>query len=160
MAREALRYKQYHAAVVFFELMVRKIKGTFRRGNENEIPDIFGDRKIEARHAESLLAKTVRLHDETLLQNGEIGITHRCRGKPFGENITYHDIPLDVKTHIPDIVGRSMFDYYQGKSNISEKHSNNLTVAIQLQSEKLCSGGKYQVKHLIFITITNNLLSF
>jgi len=140
MAREALRHKQFHAAVTFFELMSKRVKKVHSKDNLN----LFGGRKIDSHQSEALLTNALRLHDEKLHQYGEIGLNHRCREKPFRENITYaHDFSKEQMT-FPELVGRSVFDQYLKDSNNSINHYTIVNLGGLRQSEKLCAGRKVQ----------------
>ena len=153
MASEAIRYNHFHAGVIFTELMVKKVQY-----NENGTFDIFGDKKISNYQAESLLRNAKRLHDETLMHNGTIGVAHRCRSIPFGKNITNLKAPFEKKMHIPELIGRAALNPFMNLHNTSEKNYFALKLASQLQSEKLCLGSKFQVEIQHIIDYQNNAL--
>ena len=146
MGREALRYKQFHAAVIFFELMYKKLQELQSNEDIDIKPHLFEDRKIDLHKASSLLAKTIRLHDETLLQNGEIGLTHRCMKNTFQQNATYANISLGEYINIPELVGRFVFNNYLKENNISRINDTDIKLGSLRQEDKLCAGSKSQVK--------------
>ena len=162
MAREALRYRQLHAAVQFFTLMSQKAHDEESKGNDKI--DIFGDQRIRSQQADSLLLKAIQLHDETLQQDGEIGPSHRCREKPFGENITYLHDPFNEQTiNVPELFGRSAFTKYLNGYNINNipvRDDVIMKLAGQQQSERLCTGRIFQVLIQIYDQLAQQSIMF
>ena len=154
MVREALRYKQFHAAVVFSKLMYKNAQEVQSKKKKDSKSKLFGDHKINYRKAASLLATTIRLHDEALLQMGEIGLTHRCMKSLYNENITYANFSFGEQINVPELVGRSVFNEYFKENSISRSNYTIVKLGGLRQSEKLCAGSKSQVQINHFNTRT------
>ena len=144
MGAEAYQNSCYDGAVSFFKALAQ----TMRQNKINIISDSIKGTTHNVRyvHVKSLLNTFIRVHDTTLADKGQFGVTHSCRSHPYTKTIGKKS-RVRKEHNILRILDRETLLSHQidPEGQISYRQKN---VAVQDQAKRLCYGQQLKVSKL------------
>ena len=93
-------------------------------------------------HVKSALRAFVRIHDITLAEKGQYGVTHSCRSQPYIKTSNLVFKPPNNKTNV-SIMNRATLKAYKFDPTIKMKKEKDL--ATRDQANRLCFGQQLKV---------------
>ena len=158
IARQAIISKNFFAAVVFCQHLVKMVKKTYVF--EDTYSNCYGARHLRYGNATLLLREAIKAHDKTLMYKGPYGSSHRCNVMPFHVKDSQNNMAHKAN-NTRNILDRNALYHYNsierkrrktlGRKKWSENHKllendgKKYQTALQLQVEKLCNGKKLRV---------------
>ena len=168
IADQASAYGHYFSAVVFYELLIKQLMYEEKFGKLQYT--YFGEPKISLEEATSLLRKTKRMHDSSMIQKGQHGKFYHCNSYPFDTKMRAkfdskwkhqnNDFVLDRDTLFSLKPNDSKQRRELGRKKWAEvkkydqEESTRLFTATNIQMDILCNGTQMRVR-LIFNKFVN-----
>ena len=142
MATQALKYKLFFAAVVFFEELLKTTTGSVHFEHLWNTTILYDLTKKQLESAKMI-------HDYSLLTYGQYGKVHRCNNETF--QAKFRDFPMvvvdvSVLDRRQKITDKYKLMQIAGPRN-KKKIKNEVNTSITIQSDKLCNGEQIRVSN-------------
>ena len=160
MATEAIKSGQYHAGVVFHELLVKQSLKEEKK-NENR-HTYFGTLNLTHKYSKELLIEAMTEHDRVLLKRGRLGNYFQCNAMPFNKRLRQNESVLIPKASFTVLDRDKLFAFTPeernrrrllGRKRWAENETSNPNDALDYiasqrsQASKLCNGVQLRVIH-------------
>lgn len=135
MGMEAYRHSCFDGAVSFYQALSKIFK---QQQLDNSI-HLNGERSfnLSYEHVKSTLGTFVRIHDTTLAEKGQFGITHSCRSQPY-KKISNLKLKPSKRHNDVHIMSRDSLVSYRFDPTAKERATRD-------QVNKLCFGERLKV---------------
>ena len=158
MATEAIKSGQYHAGVVFHELLVKQSLKEEKK-NENR-HTYFGTLNLTHKYSKELLIVAMKDHDRVLSKRGHLGRYFQCNAMPFNKRLRQNESILMPKTSVTVLDRDTLFSLTPEESNrrrllgrkrwtdngtSSPTNALNYIASQRSQAGKLCNGVQLRV---------------